>query len=162
MIFMPCKILFVCLGNICRSPAAEAVFLNKIKHNRLEKKFVVDSAGTGGWHIGKLADSRMRKIALRRGIVIESRARQICLNDFQEFNLILTMDNSNLIDVNSLAKEAGVPYKSEIRSLLSFSKRTDFNEVPDPYYGGEKGFDEVLDILEAAIDDLLLELSVKL
>ena len=92
------SILFVCLGNICRSPAAEAVFLNKIQSQGLEDHFIVDSAGTGGWHIGNSADSRMRKAAFKRGIDITSKARQINLNDFQTFDLILTMDNSNLDD----------------------------------------------------------------
>ena len=150
------SILFVCLGNICRSPAAEAVFLNKIQSQGLEDHFIVDSAGTGGWHIGNHADSRMRKAAAKRGVNIESRARQINLNDFQRFDLILTMDNANLNDINSLAKEVGDKNKAKIYPLLSFARNTNKIEVPDPYYGGENGFDNVLDLLEDAIDGLLL------
>ncbi|ABX09643.1 low molecular weight protein-tyrosine-phosphatase [Prochlorococcus marinus] len=150
------KLLFVCLGNICRSPAAEAVFLYQTKDT--SEHYLVDSAGTGGWHVGRLADARMRDAALRRGITINSRARQISLKDFEEFDLILTMDNANLADVKSLAKEINCPDKAKIIPLLSYAKNTELIEVPDPYYGGEKGFEEVLDLLEDAISGLLYEL----
>ena len=149
------SILFVCLGNICRSPAAEAVFLNQIENKGLEGKFIVDSAGTGGWHEGNGADPRMREAASKRGINIESRARQIKLKDFKLFDLILTMDNSNLADVNKLFE--GVEDKKDIliKPILSYAKNSNLIEVPDPYYGGENGFDEVLDLLEDSIDGLL-------
>ena len=153
------RVLFVCLGNICRSPAAEAIFLNRIRKNNLEKKYEVDSAGTGGWHVGRLADSRMREAALKRGIDIQSKARQISSNDFEYFDLILTMDNSNLADVNSLAKELEINPSAQVRSLLSYSDKANISEVPDPYYGGEGGFDEVLDLLEDSIEALLLEIN---
>tara|TARA_B100000700_G_scaffold268038_1_gene308406 strand:- start:57 stop:530 length:474 start_codon:yes stop_codon:yes gene_type:complete len=148
------SLLFVCLGNICRSPAAEAVFLHQAKIKGLEGKYLVDSAGTGNWHQGSKADSRMRKAALKRGINIESRARQIVLDDFQLFDLILTMDNSNLADVKSLSKQNKNQITSTIRPLLSFSKKTSLVEVPDPYYGGENGFDDVIDLIEGAIESL--------
>lgn len=150
------SILFVCLGNICRSPAAEAVFLNQIKSKGLEKYFRVDSAGTGNWHVGNQADSRMRKAASKRAIDITSKARQISLNDFQIFDLILTMDDSNFKNVKSLSNQIGDKNKSEILPLLKFAKNTNITEVPDPYYGGENGFDDVLDLLEDAINGLLL------
>tara|TARA_Y100001968_G_scaffold324142_1_gene362928 strand:+ start:11040 stop:11519 length:480 start_codon:yes stop_codon:yes gene_type:complete len=150
------SILFVCLGNICRSPAAEAVFLNQIKKKSLEDYFIVDSAGTGGWHVGNLADSRMRNAALKRGIDIQSKARKISLQDFQIYDFILTMDNSNLRDVENLAKSVGDKNISTILPILSYSKNTNLLEVPDPYYGGYSGFDVVLDLLEEAIERFLL------
>ncbi len=153
------KILFVCLGNICRSPAAEAVLLNRLKQKKLENQYEVDSAGTGGWHIGRLADSRMRMAAKQRGIEIESKARQIALSDFTYFDLILTMDDSNLADVNALLKELDTSPKSKIKPLLSYARNTQLLEVPDPYYGGDSGFDQVLDLLEDAIDGLLIEID---
>ena len=142
------KLLFVCLGNICRSPAAEAVFLHRLKGESCEDQYVVDSAGTGGWHVGRLADSRMRDAALQRGIIIKSRARQIISSDFENFDLILTMDNSNLADVTSLSKEIGQSCNAEIKPLLSYARNTDLVEVPDPYYGGEEGFEDVFRFLE--------------
>ena len=148
------SILFVCLGNICRSPAAEAVFLHQAQIKGCEDKFIVDSAGTGGWHVGNKADSRMRKAALKRGIDIKSLARQITMNDFELFDLILTMDNSNLTDVNALYNNNNNQPMTNIKPLLSFSKKSKLLEVPDPYYGGENGFDSVLDLLEEAIEEL--------
>ena len=157
---MTLGVLFVCLGNICRSPAAEAVFINRINSIGIESKFKVDSAGTGGWHIGNQADSRMRKAALNRGINIQSRSRQINLNDFNEFDFILTMDHSNLLDVRSLSKECNSDIKAVIKPILSFSKEYKLEEVPDPYYGGEKGFEEVLDLLEDSIQGFLETINV--
>jgi len=156
---MKTKILFVCLGNICRSPAAEAIFLFKLKEKQLLDKFQVDSAGTGGWHAGNLADSRMRRSALNRGVIIESLARQITLNDFHKFDLILTMDNSNLKDVKDLSSQLDKPFNAQIEPIVKFAKNTNFLEVPDPYYGGENGFNEVLDLLEDAINGLILYIT---
>ena len=149
------KILFVCLGNICRSPAAEAVFIQLIKRKGLEEKYLVDSAGTGAWHVGHLADERMRNAAQQRGIIITSLARQIQLEDLNTFDLILTMDNENLVVINSLAKEAGLDCPEKIKPILSYARGTKLIEVPDPYYGGEKGFTTVLDLLEDACEGLL-------
>ena len=153
------KLLFVCLGNICRSPAAEGVFLHLLKQRGLSDQFVVDSAGTGGWHVGNPADRRMREAARRRGIDLPSRARQICLDDFASFDLVLTMDNDNLAAVKGLAQEAGPKAAALIRPMLSYSRRFQETEVPDPYYGGEAGFEHVLDLLEDACSNLLDELS---
>ncbi len=148
-------ILFVCLGNICRSPAAEAIFLHKLEQLKIIDEFYVDSAGTGGWHVGSLADSRMRDAASNRGIDIKSKARKISFDDFNKFDLILTMDNSNLRDVESLSKDLGTEFKAEIKPLLEYAIHSDLIEVPDPYYGGDKGFDKVLDLLEDAIEGLI-------
>ena len=149
------KILFVCLGNICRSPAAEGIFKKKIKDRELESLFVVDSAGTGGWHVGNLADRRMREAALSRGIEITSKSRQIDQNDLYEFDHILVMDKDNLNAVKSLIKDNTYPINSKIKLILSYSKKSQLDEVPDPYYGGQNGFENVLDLLDDAIDELI-------
>tara|TARA_B100000459_G_scaffold117698_1_gene70498 strand:+ start:382 stop:855 length:474 start_codon:yes stop_codon:yes gene_type:complete len=149
------KILFVCLGNICRSPAAEGIFKKKIKDRELENLFVVDSAGTGGWHVGNLADRRMREAALSRGIELTSRSRKIDDNDLYEFDHILVMDKDNLNAVKSLIKDNTYPINSKIKLILSYSKKSQLDEVPDPYYGGQNGFENVLDLLDDAIDELI-------
>ena len=149
------KILFVCLGNICRSPAAEGIFNQKIKERDLEKLFVVDSAGTGSWHVGNLPDQRMSTTALTRGIELTSRARQIEENDLYEFDHILVMDKDNLDAVKSLAKDHKKPVDSKIKLILSYSKNCQLDEVPDPYYGGQNGFEKVLDLLDDAMDGLI-------
>ena len=149
------KILFVCLGNICRSPAAEGIFKKKIKDRELENLFVVDSAGTGGWHVGNLADRRMREAALSRGIELTSRSRKIDYNDLYEFDHILVMDKDNLNAVKSLIKDNTYPINSKIKLILSYSKKSQLDEVPDPYYGGQNGFEKVLDLLDDAIDELI-------
>jgi len=149
------KILFVCLGNICRSPAAEGIFNQKIKERDLENFFVVDSAGTGSWHLGNLPDKRMRATALSRGIELTSRARQIEENDLYQFDQILVMDKDNLQAVKSLTKDNMNPVNSKIKLILSYSNNSQLDEVPDPYYGGQDGFEEVLDLLNDAIDQLI-------
>ncbi len=156
------SLLFVCLGNICRSPAAEAVFLHKINALGLSEQYLVDSAGTGAWHQGNQADSRMRQAAKQRGIVISSVARQITIKDLYEFDLILTMDTENLVSVKALAKERDKDSLAIIKPILSFSSKTNLREVPDPYYGGDEGFEEVLDLLEDACDGLLSALNSKM
>ena len=153
------KLLFVCLGNICRSPAAEGVFLHQLNERGLNDRFVVDSAGTGGWHVGNPADRRMQAAARRRGIQLPSRARQISLDDLSTFDLVLTMDDDNLMAVQALAKEAGSSATASIKPMLSFARSFSETEVPDPYYGGESGFEHVLDLLEDACSNLLDELS---
>ncbi len=149
------KILFVCLGNICRSPAAEGIFNQKIKERDLENFFVVDSAGTGSWHVGNLPDQRMRTSALSRGIELTSRARQIEANDLYEFDHILVMDKDNLNAVKSLIKDDMHPINLKIKLILSYSKKSKLDEVPDPYYGGQNGFEKVLDLLNDAIEEFI-------
>ena len=149
------KVLFVCLGNICRSPAAEAIFKQKIKDRDLENLFFVDSAGTGGWHVGNLADPRMRETASLRGVELTSRSRQIDENDLYEFDHILVMDKDNLHAVKSLTPDPLNSCTSKIKLILSYSKDSKLEEVPDPYYGGQDGFDKVLDLLDDAIDGLI-------
>ena len=156
------KLLFVCLGNICRSPAAEGVFLHLLKEQGLSDHFVVDSAGTGSWHVGNKADPRMRAAAERRGIHLPSRARQIELDDLSRFDLVVTMDSDNLRNVRSLAQEAGHNATATIRPMLSYTRSTDLTDVPDPYYGGEQGFEQVLDLLEDACSGLIEEIKPQL
>lgn len=150
------RLLFVCLGNICRSPAAEGVFLHLLAQQGLEDRFVVDSAGTGGWHVGRPADRRMLAAAERRGIHLPSRARQIDLADLSHFDRILTMDDDNLRAVQALARELGDrPGLARIEPMISHCRRCSEREVPDPYYGGDQGFEHVLDLLEDACAGLL-------
>ena len=148
----------MCLGNICRSPAAESIFIHLIKSQNLEDSYYVDSAGTGGWHVGSQADLRMQEAAKNRGIIIKSIARQITLEDLDRFHLILTMDNENLSELMSLAQGLDPNIVKKIRPILSYSTTSKLIEVPDPYYGGAKGFENVLDLLEDACNELLKEL----
>ena len=149
------SVLFVCLGNICRSPAAEAIFIKKIQKKGLIDNFIVDSAGTGSWHIGKKADIRMRTAAERRDIHILSRARQINSSDFGKFNYILAMDNSNFFNIINLKKNQSSTEFASIKKLQDFRSVYMEEEVPDPYFGGEEGFDHVLDILDDSVSGFL-------
>ena len=152
----PTRVLFVCMGNICRSPAAEGVFLHLLAETGLEDCFAVDSAGTGGWHVGHRADRRMIAAAERRGIHLPSRARQIEAADLQRFDHILTMDADNLAAVRRLERQA--PGRARISPLTDYCRRLRSPEVPDPYYGGEEGFERVLDLLDDACAGLLEDL----
>ena len=149
------RLLFVCLGNICRSPAAEGVFLHLLAQEGLTERFVVDSAGTGGWHVGRPADRRMRAAAERRGIALPSRARQLEADDLLRFDRILTMDDDNLQAVQAMARQLGGRDLARIEPMTSHCRRFAVREVPDPYYGGEEGFEHVLDLLEDACGGLL-------
>ena len=153
------SVLFVCLGNICRSPAAEAIFINLLEKKGLTDSFIVDSAGTGSWHIGKKADLRMRIAAERRNINILSRARQITSKDFKEFNYILAMDNSNFRNVQDLKNKTSSNDFALIQKIQNFSSIFNEQEVPDPYFGGDEGFDHVLDILEDSVSGFLESIS---
>ena len=144
------KILFVCLGNICRSPAAEGI-MKKI--TAAQNDIFCDSAGTSGYHSGHPADSRMCEHALRRGINIDSLSRQFVEKDFSDFDYIITMDDSNYHDVLSLAKSGADEKK--VFKMLSFAKNVTETQVPDPYYGGDQGFEHVIDLLEKSCDELL-------
>ena len=154
------RLLFVCLGNICRSPAAEGVFLHRLAQEGLNDRFVVDSAGTGGWHAGHRPDRRMLVAAERRGIHLPSRARQLDRGDLLHFDRILTMDDDNLRAVRSLARELapGAADLALVEPIPSHCRRFQEREVPDPYYGGEQGFEHVLDLLEDACTGLLQSL----
>ncbi|MDD9876972.1 MAG: low molecular weight phosphotyrosine protein phosphatase [Magnetovibrio sp.] len=147
------NVLFVCLGNICRSPTAEGVFRALIEREGLAGKVGVDSAGTGAWHIGNPPDRRAQAAARGRGVDISAqRARQVELADFDAFDYVIAMDRSNHADLTSLAPPAA---RDRIHMFLAFAPETGLREVPDPYYGGAGGFDEVLDLVEAASRGLL-------
>jgi protein-tyrosine phosphatase len=151
------RILFVCLGNICRSPTAEGVMRALVRDAGLEGRIELDSAGTGGWHIGEPPDTRATETARRRGIVLEGAARQVRREDFEEFDLILAMDRDNLRELRRLAPDE--PSRAKARLLREFDPAADGDlDVPDPYYGGPGGFDEVLDLVQAACAFLLRRL----
>ena len=153
------SVLFVCMGNICRSPAAEAIFISLIEKKGLVDCFTVDSAGTGSWHIGEKADSRMRIAAERRDINILSRARQITGKDFEEFNYILAMDDSNFRNIKDLKNRSSSNNIASIKKIQNFRSVFNEKEVPDPYFGGDEGFDYVLDILEDSVTGFLESIS---
>ena len=150
------KILFICLGNICRSPAAQGIMEQLIASRGLQDRFLVDSAGLYGGHSGSLPDQRMRVHAQRRGYTLTHRSRQITGSDLQTFDLIVVMDRSNLEGLQHL-KDPVDPHKVvEMASYLRFHTRN--HCVPDPYYDGAEGFELVLDLLEDACEGLLDEL----
>ena len=141
------KVLFVCLGNICRSPAAEGTFRHWCQNLGSEQRFFCDSAGTAAYHIGKSADTRMRKAAKARGIDIDSlRARQLCIDDFYQFDIIVAMDHSNMANVQAVQPVDGT---ASLLMMLDYPG-SPMDEVPDPYYGGDEGFDEVFNLLDHA------------
>jgi len=147
------RILFVCLGNICRSPGAEAIMNHLIEKSGMEKQIGCDSAGIIGYHAGQKADSRMRAHASRRGYKVTSVSRQVTPADFDRFDIIVGMDGQNILDLHSVAHSN--EKKAKIVRMSDYCTRHQINEVPDPYYGGADGFELVLDILEDACEGLL-------
>lgn len=153
----PYRLLFVCLGNICRSPAAEGVMRALIESKGYADRVSIRSAGTAGWHAGKLPDQRMRTAAQNRGYDLSSRARQVTENDLSEYDLVLVMDRQNLRDVQSFDRTS--QFSSKIRLFCEFCTDHQESEVPDPYYGGEQGFELVLDLLEDGCRGVLAHIS---
>lgn len=148
------SVLFVCLGNICRSPTAEGVFLAKLRVAGLEDAVRVDSAGTGSWHVGERADARARAEAERRGLELPSVSRQVTAEDFDAFDLLLAMDGRNRRDLVALARTDEA--RNKVKLFRSYDPTAEPGaEVPDPYYGGDEGFAEVFDMCERASDGLL-------
>lgn len=145
------RILFVCLGNICRSPAAEGVMQALVCERGLEDAISVDSAGTSSYHIGEPADKRMREAASRRGIPLTSRSRMVSRRDFGAFDLVLAMDSKNY---RELCRLAG-PSTSKLKMLSDYLDDDWPRDVPDPYYGGDEGFEYVLDMLVEACPKIL-------
>ena len=150
------RILFVCMGNICRSPTAEAVMRHLLEQERLTGKIEIDSAGTGAWHAGSPPDRRATAAARTRGIVLDGTARQVTGEDFEDFDLLLCADAENVAALRAIAPPGT---EERIRLLRSFDPASDGDlDVPDPYYGGDDGFEHVLDLVEAATRGLLDEL----
>jgi len=142
------SVLFVCMGNICRSPTAEGVLRGQAERAGLGGRFELDSAGTHGYHVGEPPDGRAQQAAARRGYDISRlRARRVVAEDFRRFDLVLAMDQSNL---TSLERMCPKPYLSKLRLFMEYAPEQNCDEVPDPYYGGPAGFERVLDLCEAA------------
>jgi protein-tyrosine phosphatase len=154
------RVLFVCLGNICRSPTAEAVFRQHVRAAGLEQRVLIDSAGTSDYHAGYPPDQRACAAAGKRGYDMEGlRARQVSVEDFHQFHYLLAMDRTNLSDLKRLAPRE---HAHKARLFMEFSAAYRGREVPDPYYGGAQGFERVLDMLEDAARGLLADIEGRL
>lgn len=140
------RVLFVCLGNICRSPAGEGIFKQLVKKEKLEDIISVDSAGTSGWHKGELPDSRMRQHGARRGYTFDSLSRKFVASDFDNFDIILAMDDSNYYNILKLAPD--LESEKKVYRMVEFLQQLEHDHIPDPYYMGAEGFEQVLDLLE--------------
>jgi protein-tyrosine phosphatase len=150
------KVLFVCLGNICRSPAGEGIFKKMVKDSGLQN-ITIDSAGTAGYHTGELPDSRMRQHGARRRYIFDSKARKFNRNDFDNFDIILAMDDNNFRDIMRLAPD--LESERKVFRMIEFSRKYSPDHIPDPYYSGAEGFELVLDLLEDACEGLLEDLK---
>lgn len=160
MLNRPLNVLFVCLGNICRSPMAEGLFLHHLQQAGLDEHFHVESAGTGNWHVGDLPDERMRATAKNHGIVLASRAQQIKPAHLEQFDHILVMDQSNRSNVLALASTD--TQRDKVQLMRAYDPQLPVPqeaEVPDPYFGGQDGFEEVYAILHRSTRQLLTSLS---
>ena len=154
---MKTKILFVCLGNICRSPAAENIMNHHITQAGLGAMIECDSAGTSSYHVGSPPDRRMTDSLKKRGYVVAGRARQFQVEDFEEFDLILAMDRDNYQGI--LIQDRQGKYHHKVKLMCDYAQNFNDKEVPDPYYGGQASFDHVIDLLEDACRHLLAELN---
>jgi len=152
------RILFVCLGNICRSPTAEGVMSKLVEQAGMQGRVELDSAGTGGWHVGSQPDARASAAARDRGIALDGAARQVEAEDFEEFDLILAMDRSNVRDLEAMAPADAASRVRLLREFDPASAGAEDLDVPDPYYGAGNGFEEVLDLIQAACEGLLGEI----
>ncbi len=153
----PYKICFVCLGNICRSPTAEGIFQHLVNERGLQPYFYVDSSGTSAYHIGEPANSKSQKVANEHGVQLNSRARKFVAADLDEFDLILAMDHENYDNINGLDNDGSRAEK--VLMMREFDPQPDSKAVPDPYYGGMDGFQNVFDVLKRSCETLLDELE---
>jgi len=147
------RVLFVCLGNICRSPMAEAVFAKLVEDRGLVDDFVIDSAGLIDYHEGELADKRMRSHASSRGYYLTHRSRPVEMKDFEFFDYIVGMDNQNRNALMSMARNT--EEEAKVLDMASFLRHHQSASIPDPYYGGDRGFENVIDLLEDSCESLL-------
>ncbi|MBE9103435.1 low molecular weight phosphotyrosine protein phosphatase [Nostoc cf. edaphicum LEGE 07299] len=155
---MPYKLLFVCLGNICRSPSAENIMNHLIEQADLSEHILCDSAGTSSYHVGSPPDRRMSAAAATKlGIKLRGRARQFQKSDFQNFDLILPMDRENYENILTLDRTK--QYQHKVRLMCEFCSQHTLKEVPDPYYGGQEGFNQVIDLLIDACEGLLTKVK---
>ena len=150
------SVLFVCLGNICRSPLAEGIFLHLVNEDGLADRFEIDSAGTGSWHVGEPPDARASLVAGQHGVELVSRARQLTDDDLMHFDWVIAMDHENLRSIGRMADAAGS--EAEIHLLREFDSEGDGDEVPDPYYGGASGFENVYVMVHRSCQALLARL----
>jgi len=155
----PIRVLFVCLGNICRSPLAEAVFRHLVEERGWTDRFDIDSAGTSGWHRGAPPDARSTEVARRRGITLAGGSRKVTAADLRRFHYVIAMDEENLEALRELQAEAGGT--ARVHRLREFEPRAASLDVPDPYYGGARGFEEVHDIVERACAGLLAHVAAE-
>lgn len=151
---MPVKVVFVCLGNICRSPMAEGVLRHLIKQAGLDQQIVVDSCGTGGWHVGEEAHVGTQKVLAKHGMSFHHAARQLCEADFNEADYLIAMDSENLRGIKRFMNT-----DAEVALLLDFAKAVEESDVPDPYYTGR--FDEVFELIKAGCEGLLAHIRTK-
>jgi len=152
------SVLFVCLGNICRSPLAEGVFRRLVEDAGLSDRFEIESAGTGAWHVGERPDARAEMVANQHGVELLSKARQIQPEDLQRFDWIIAMDRENLRALRRMADATGS--EAEIQLLRAFDPDADGDEVPDPYYGGASGFETVYEMVRRSCEALLQRIKV--
>ncbi len=152
------SILFVCLGNICRSPLAEGVLKELVAERGLQDRFEIDSAGTGGWHVGEPPDARATMVAESHGVALESRARQAVRADLEQFDYVIAMDRDNLAELERIG--AGVEDGAELRLLRDFDPAGE-GDVPDPYYGGASGFETVYEMVRRSCEALLDHILAK-
>jgi protein-tyrosine phosphatase len=151
------RVLFVCLGNICRSPLAEGIFQNLVRVRGLERHYEIESAGTGAWHVGEKPDVRSVAVARRNGVDLTSRARQVDAPDLSAFDYVIAMDHENLSDLRALARRHGGA--ARLRLLREFDPEPGDLQVPDPYYGGPDGFDDVFTMVHRSCAALLVHLE---
>lgn len=147
------KVLFVCLGNICRSPLAEAIFVHKVHRKNLEGYFEVDSCGTSNYHIGDTPDPRTIALARKRGVKMDHCARQFTTEDLEDFDYIVAMDRSNYQNILRLSRDA--KHAAKVFLMREFDPQGKGEEVPDPYFGGERNFQEVFEILDRSTENFL-------
>ena len=151
------KVLFICMGNICRSPLAHGLFEHRVEKTGLADRITIDSAGTHAYHVGNLPDPRSQQTAQSHGIDLSSqRARQVVVSDFEHFDYVLAMDKDNY---SLLSAQCPDEHQYKLKLFLEFASQLDETEVPDPYYGGDSGFEQVYQLIDVAADGLMADIE---